>query len=129
MAEILKHGTIKIHGIIDGYLLRDSITTDDVLPKKILDGGGGYIGYWLCFNPFGKVLNCDNGEGVVSWAGVSLPMISMPHCYRGHDGAINCEGCTGALQRWEIFDKLHMLLQIWLCHQSLLASRILAGGP
>jgi hypothetical protein len=34
--------------------------------KKILDGGGGYIGYWLCFNPFGEVFDCDNGEGVVS---------------------------------------------------------------
>jgi hypothetical protein len=34
--------------------------------KKIPDGGGGYIGYWLCFNPFGEVFDCDNGEGVVS---------------------------------------------------------------
>jgi hypothetical protein len=45
MIEILEHGTIKILGIVDGYLLRDSITTDDVLPEKFLDGGGGYIGY------------------------------------------------------------------------------------
>jgi hypothetical protein len=40
--------------------------TDDVLPEKFLDGGGGYICYWFCFNPFGEVLDCDNGEGVVS---------------------------------------------------------------
>jgi hypothetical protein len=66
MIEILEHGTIKILGIVDGYLLRDSVTTDDVLTEKILDGGGGYIGYWLRFNPFGEVLDCDYGESVVS---------------------------------------------------------------
>jgi hypothetical protein len=66
MIEILEHGTIKILGIVDGYLLRDSVMTDDVLTEKILDGGGGYIGYWLRFNPFGEVLDCDYGEGVVS---------------------------------------------------------------
>jgi hypothetical protein len=64
--EILKHDSIEILGIVHCYLLRDSITIDDVLPEKFLDGGGGYIGYWLHFNPFGEVLNCDNGEGVVS---------------------------------------------------------------
>jgi hypothetical protein len=66
MTEILKHGTTKIIGIVDGYLLRDSVTTDDVLPENFLDGGGGYIGYWLHFNPFCEVLVCDNGTGVVS---------------------------------------------------------------
>jgi hypothetical protein len=36
------------------------------LPEKFLDGGGGYIGYWFRFNPFGEVLDCDDSEGVVS---------------------------------------------------------------
>jgi hypothetical protein len=45
MTEILEHGIIEILGIVDGYLLRDSVMTDDVLPEKFLDGGGGYIGY------------------------------------------------------------------------------------
>jgi hypothetical protein len=66
MTEILEHHTVKILGIVDGYLLRGFVTTDDVLPEKFLDSGRGYIGYWLRFNPFGDVLNCDNGEGVVS---------------------------------------------------------------
>jgi hypothetical protein len=66
MTEILKHGTVKILGIVDGYLLRDFVMTDDVLLEKFLDSGRGYIGYWLCFNPFGEVLDCDNGEVVVS---------------------------------------------------------------
>jgi hypothetical protein len=66
MTEILEHGTIKILGIVDGDLLRNSITTDDVLPGKFLDGGRGYICYWFRFNPFDRVLDCDNGEGVVS---------------------------------------------------------------
>jgi hypothetical protein len=97
VTEILKHGTIKILGIVNYYLLRDSVTTDDSLLEKFLDGGGGYIGYWLRFNPFGEVLDCDNGEGVVSLVGISLPTISMPHRCRGHDGAIDCKGCAGAL--------------------------------
>jgi hypothetical protein len=66
MIEILEYGTIKILGIIDGDLLRNSITTEDVLPEKFLDSGGGYVSYWFHFNPFGEVLDCDNGEGVVS---------------------------------------------------------------
>jgi hypothetical protein len=66
MTEILEHSTIEILGIVDGDLLRNSIMTDDVLPEKFMDGGGGYIYYWFCFNPFGEVLDCDNDEGVVS---------------------------------------------------------------
>jgi hypothetical protein len=66
MKEILEHGTIEILGIADGYQPRDSVTTDDVLPEKFMNSGRSYIGYWLRFNPFGEVLDCDNGEGVVS---------------------------------------------------------------
>jgi hypothetical protein len=66
MIEILEHGTIEILGVIDGYLLRNSVMTDDVLPEKILNSGGGYVGYRLHFNPFGKVLDHDNGKGVIS---------------------------------------------------------------
>jgi hypothetical protein len=66
MTEILEHSTIKILGTVNGDLLRNSVMKDDVLPEKFLDGGGGYICYWFRFNPFGKVLDCDNGEGVVS---------------------------------------------------------------
>jgi hypothetical protein len=62
MTEILEHDTIKILDIVDGYLLRDSITTDDVLLEKFLNSCRGYIGYRLRFNPFGKVLNCNNGK-------------------------------------------------------------------
>jgi hypothetical protein len=54
VTEILVHGTIEILGIVDGDLLRYFITTDDVLLEKFLDGGGGYIGYRFCFNPFGE---------------------------------------------------------------------------
>jgi hypothetical protein len=45
MIEIVEHGTIEILGVVDGYLLRNSIMTDDVLPEKLLNSGGGYIGY------------------------------------------------------------------------------------
>jgi hypothetical protein len=65
VTETLEHGTIKLLGIIDGDLLRNSVMTDDVLLEKILDSGGGYIGYRFRFNPFGEVLNWDNGKGVI----------------------------------------------------------------
>jgi hypothetical protein len=66
VTEILEHGTIKVLGIIDGDLLRNSIATDDVLPEKFLDCGGGYIGHRFHFNPFGELLHCNDGEGVIS---------------------------------------------------------------
>jgi hypothetical protein len=64
--KILEHGTIEIPGIVYRDLLRNSIATDDALPEEFLDGGGGYVGYRLCFNPFGEVFHYDNGESVVS---------------------------------------------------------------
>jgi hypothetical protein len=66
MTEILEHGAIEILGVVDGYLLRDSLMTDDILPNKLLNSGGGYVGYRLRFNPFGEILDHDNGKGVVS---------------------------------------------------------------
>jgi hypothetical protein len=65
VTKIFEHSTIKIVGVIDGDLLRDSKMVDDILLEKILDGGGGYIGYWLHFNPFGEVLYNNNGKGVI----------------------------------------------------------------
>jgi hypothetical protein len=47
-------------------LLRYFVATDDVLLEKFMDDGGGYIGYRFRFNPFGEVLPCDDGEGVIS---------------------------------------------------------------
>jgi hypothetical protein len=66
MIEILEHSTIKILGIVNGDLLRNSVMTDYILPEKFLDGSRGYICYWFCFNLFGEVLDCNNGKGVVS---------------------------------------------------------------
>jgi hypothetical protein len=45
LTEILEHGTVRILDIGDGYLLRDFVAIDDVLPEKYLVGGRGYIGY------------------------------------------------------------------------------------
>jgi hypothetical protein len=66
IVEILEHGTIKILGVIDCDLLWNSIAIDDVLPEELLDGGRGYVGNTLCFNPFGEVLHYDYSESVVS---------------------------------------------------------------
>jgi hypothetical protein len=44
-------------------------------------------------------------------AGVSLPMMSMPHRCRGQDVVINY-GCAGALERWENFGQAS---QVYTC--------------
>ncbi len=66
VTKILEHGTIKILGIVNGDLLRDSVATDDILPEKSLDHAGGYVGYRLRFNPFGEVFHYNDGESVIS---------------------------------------------------------------
>jgi hypothetical protein len=54
------------------------------LLEKFLNNGRGYIGYRLHFNPFGKVLYRDNGEGVVSlgWCefthDIDAPLLQWP---------------------------------------------------
>jgi hypothetical protein len=45
MTKILEHDTIKILGIVDSDLLRNSVMTDDLLLEKFLDGGGGCVCY------------------------------------------------------------------------------------
>jgi hypothetical protein len=84
VTEILEHGTIKVLGIVDGDLLRNSIATDDVLPETFLDCGGGYIGYKFRFNPFNEVLHYNDGEGVISlcWYrfahNINAPLLQRP---------------------------------------------------
>jgi hypothetical protein len=65
VAKFFEHCTIEIFSIIDGDLLRDSVTTNDALLGEFLDGGGGYLSYMFHFDPFSEVLYCDNGEGVI----------------------------------------------------------------
>jgi hypothetical protein len=80
MTEILVHDIIKILSIADGDLLRNSVTIDDVLLEKFPDGSTGYVCYWFHFNTFGEVLDCDNGEGVVSlcWCNFFLDIDAPP---------------------------------------------------
>jgi hypothetical protein len=80
MAEILEHGAIKVLGIINVDLLGISIEIDDVLPEEFLDGGGGCVHHRLCFNPFGEVFHCNDGEGVVSlcWCKLAHDVYAPP---------------------------------------------------
>jgi hypothetical protein len=57
MAEILEHGTIKILGVVNYDLLWNSVATDDVLPEEFLNGGRGYVGNRLRFDPHGEALS------------------------------------------------------------------------
>jgi hypothetical protein len=66
VTEIFEHCAIKILGVIDRNLLRNFIAIDDVLLEIFLDGCGAYISYGLHFDPLGKVLSRDDGEGVIA---------------------------------------------------------------
>jgi hypothetical protein len=79
--------------------LWNSIATDDILPKEFLDGGGGYVGDRLCFNPFSEVFHQDNGEGAVSlcWCKFANDVDAPPLQWPGW--AINYEGCSGTLEQ------------------------------
>jgi hypothetical protein len=66
MAKILEHSTIKILGVVNHDLLWNSIATNDVLLEEFLNGGGGYVGNRLRFNPLGEVLHCNYSKSVVS---------------------------------------------------------------
>jgi hypothetical protein len=83
VVEILEHATIKILGVVNCDLLRNSVMANDVMLEIFLYGCRGYIGDRLRLDPLG----------------VSLRMMSMPHCCRGQDGVINCEGWVGYLER------------------------------
>jgi hypothetical protein len=98
MAEILEHGTVKIIGVVNRDLLWNSISTDDVLPKEFLNGGGGYVGDKLRFNQFGEVLHYDYSESVVSLCWCKFTDNGDAPSLQGRDGAINCEGCAGDLE-------------------------------
>jgi hypothetical protein len=121
MIEILEHSTIEILSTVDRDLLRNSVTTDDILLEKILDGVRGYNCYWFRFNPFGEVLSCDNDEGVVSLCSCKFSHDIDALLLQGHAGAINSEGCVGAMQRWENF------LQASHVATNLAASSIIVG--
>jgi hypothetical protein len=69
ITEILEHAAIKIFSIVDCNLLRNSVTTDDVLPEIFLYSCWGYIGDGLRFNPLGEIFHRYNGEGVISLCG------------------------------------------------------------
>jgi hypothetical protein len=98
MVEILEHGTVKIVGVVNRDLLWNSISTDDVLPKEFLNGGGGYVGDKLRFNQFGEVLHYDYSESVVSLCWCKFTDNGDAPSLQGRDGAINCKGCAGDLE-------------------------------
>jgi hypothetical protein len=79
MAEILEHGTIKILGVVNYDLLWNSVATDDVLPEEFLNGGRGYVGNRLRFDPHGEVLHYDYSKSVISlWWCKSTDNVNAP---------------------------------------------------
>jgi hypothetical protein len=64
--EIFEDATIKILGVVNCGQLWNSVATDNILLEEFLDGGGGYIGDGLHFDPLDEVFDSYDGEGVVS---------------------------------------------------------------
>jgi hypothetical protein len=71
MAEILEHVAIKVFGIVNRDLLRDTVMIDDILPE-LFDGCKGYVGDRLRLNPFHEILGCHNGDVVIVMRYVEL---------------------------------------------------------
>jgi hypothetical protein len=66
VAKILEHYVVEILGIIDCDVPRYAIAVDDVLSEEFFDCRGGYVCDRLRLNPFCEILNCRNGEGVIT---------------------------------------------------------------
>jgi hypothetical protein len=66
VTEILKHVRVKILGIVDCYLLWDSVSANDVLREEIFDCCRGYIGGGLRLDPFHEIFHRHYGKCVVA---------------------------------------------------------------
>jgi hypothetical protein len=66
VAEILEHCIVKILGVVHCNVLWDVEAADYVWPEEFFYCSGAYICDRLRLNPFHKVLDRHNGEGVVS---------------------------------------------------------------
>jgi hypothetical protein len=130
MTKILEHGTIKILGVVNGDLLWNSIVTNDVQPEEFLDGGGGYVGDRLCFNPFGEILHHDNGEGVLSLCCYKfMNDIDAPPLKGAKMGQSTVKVLQEPWSNERISDKLCRLILVWLHHRLMSSNRILTRGP
>jgi hypothetical protein len=66
LIKVLEHCIIKVFYIIDCNVAQDTITTDDVLPEKLLYSCKAYVCDRLCLDPLCEVLHGHNSEGVIS---------------------------------------------------------------
>jgi hypothetical protein len=64
--RILEHVIVKLLGIVKGDFSQNTEAVDNVLPEKLLDCGGAYVGHWLFLDPLCEILGCYNGEGVIA---------------------------------------------------------------
>jgi hypothetical protein len=130
MAEILEYDTVKILSVVNGDLLWNFIATDDVLPKEFLDGGRGYVGNGLRFNPFGEVLHCDDSKSVVSLCYCKFAHdVNAPTVARARMELSTAKAVWGPQSNGRISGKLHKLIPVWLHDRPLPVSRNLADGP
>jgi hypothetical protein len=51
MPDILEHVIVKLLGIVNGDLSRNTKMANDVSSEKLLNGHGAYVGDWLRLNP------------------------------------------------------------------------------
>jgi hypothetical protein len=66
LAEILEDCTIKVPFVVDCDVVRDTITTNDILPEELFDVCGAYVCDRLHLNPLREIFDCHDGEGVIA---------------------------------------------------------------
>jgi hypothetical protein len=66
VVEILEHAAVKVLGIADCDLLRNSIAAYNVLPKKFLYSCQGHVGDRLHLDPLGEIFHRYYDESVIS---------------------------------------------------------------
>jgi hypothetical protein len=69
VTAILEHATIKVLTGVGYDLLQNSVTTDNVLPEKILYSCRGHVSDRLCFYPLGEIFHRYYDKSVVSLCG------------------------------------------------------------
>jgi hypothetical protein len=86
VVEILEHAAVKVLSVVNYYLLRNSIVTNDVFLEEFFDGRRGYVGDGLRLNPLCEVFQYHDGEDVVAL------------CWLEFDNDINAPPLQG--RRW-----------------------------
>jgi hypothetical protein len=66
MTEIVEHRAVKILGVMDCDVSGNAIAIDNIFSEELFDGCGADVCDRLNLNPLCEVLDCHNGDGVIT---------------------------------------------------------------